>query len=183
MTTKKIFMRTVWGGLSKSCFDSSIDLNNNNSLKDKLAESIFCVEEQKERKVRALADLGNYCRRTARDKIELRKSATFDLIESIIPVLDSLSLGLDGVKNEMLKDPTLKGFFMVKNQIDLVLKQHGLSKLDPLGKTFDPNDHDCINHQFDKNLPVNSIIKVVRVGYKLGNRLIRPASVIVSSGN
>lgn len=136
-----------------------------------------------ERHLRAVADLENFRKRTLREKDELRQFAAAAVVEDLIPILDNLALGLaaaraPGGEARAVAD----GVAMVLEQFKSALSRHGLREVNPAGAAFDPNQHECIAHQPDATVPEEKVISVVRAGYTLNGRLLRPASVIVSSG-
>lgn len=138
--------------------------------------------EMKTRYLRSVADLENYRKRIAREKQDIIRSAAANVIESLLPVLDNMKLGLQAAENHPdAKDVTI-GFKMVDDQLKRSLSEQGLEELIPDGETFDPNLHECIAHQPSEDIEEDKVIQTVRAGYRLNDRLIRAASVIVSSG-
>ncbi len=138
--------------------------------------------EMKTRFLRSVADMENFRKRIAREKQEIIRSAAADVIESLLPVLDNMKLGLQAAENHPeAKDVTL-GFKMVDDQLKKSLTEQGLEELAPDGDVFDPNYHECIAHQPSEEVKEDHVIQTVRAGYRLNERLIRAASVIVSSG-
>lgn len=135
-----------------------------------------------ERYLRAVADLENFRKRTAREKDELRQFAASGVIEDLIPVLDNLSLGLAAAKQQADGQSVVQGVSMVLEQFKGALARHGLKEINPAGAVFDPNQHECIAHQPSADVKEENVMQVVRPGYSLNGRLLRPASVIVSSG-
>jgi len=75
-----------------------------------------------------------------------------------------------------------EGVRLVLEQFKSLLDRHGLKEINPAGQAFDHHLHECIAHQPSAEVPAESVIQVVRAGYTLNGRLLRPASVIVSSG-
>jgi molecular chaperone GrpE len=138
--------------------------------------------EMKTRYLRAVADLENYRKRIAREKQDIIRSAAASVVESLLPVLDNMKLGLQAAeKHPEAKDVTF-GFKMVDEQLKKSLSEQGLEELLPDGERFDPNLHECIAHQPSDEVEDDHIIQTVRAGYRLNDRLIRAANVIVSSG-
>ena len=135
-----------------------------------------------ERYLRAVADLENFRRRTVREKDELRQFAAANVLEDLIPVLDNLGLGLAAAKQQTDVKGIVDGVAMVIEQLKGTLGRHGLKEINPVGAVFDPNLHDCISHQPSADVPAEAVSQVVRLGYSLNGRLLRPASVVVSSG-
>lgn len=138
--------------------------------------------EMKARYLRSVADMENYRKRMSREKQDIIRSAAGGVIESLLPVLDNMKLGLQAAENHPeAKDVTI-GFKMVDDQLKKSLSEQGLEELIPDGEAFDPNLHECIAHQPSDDVKEDHVMQTVRAGYRLNNRLIRAANVIVSSG-
>jgi molecular chaperone GrpE len=135
-----------------------------------------------DRYMRAVADLENFRKRTAREKDELRQFAAANVVEDIIPILDNLSLGLAAAKQQTDVKAIVDGVGLVLEQFKSTLGRHGLKEINPLGQAFDHNLHECISHQPSADAPAETVSQVIRLGYTLNGRLLRPASVVVSSG-
>jgi molecular chaperone GrpE len=135
-----------------------------------------------DRYTRAVADLENFRKRTLREKEELRLYAAAGLMEDVIPILDNLGLGLAAAKQQTEVKPIVEGITMTMDQFKHVLSRHGLKEINPTNQKFDPHFHECIAHQPSADIAEENVTQVVRLGYSLNNRLLRPASVIVSSG-
>ncbi|MBL9185956.1 MAG: nucleotide exchange factor GrpE [Opitutaceae bacterium] len=133
--------------------------------------------------MRSAADLENFRRRTVRDKEDLRTTATGRVLEDIFPVLDTLGLAIHAARqpNADLKS-LVGGVDMVLTQLKTALANHGLKEISPAGQPFDPHQHEAISHQPSAEVKEEHVLTVVRTGYSLNGRLLRPASVVVSSG-
>ncbi len=133
--------------------------------------------------MRASADLENFRRRTIREKDELRQLATARVLEDLLPALDNLALGLAAAKqpNADLKS-LIGGIDMVLAQLRGALANHGLKEINPAGQAFDPHQHESLSHQPSATVKEEHVLTVVRTGYSLNGRLLRPAAVILSSG-
>jgi len=136
-----------------------------------------------ERYLRAVADLENFRRRTVKEKDELRQFGTKNVLEDLLPVMDNLALGIAAAKqpNADLKSLT-SGVDMVLNQFKSTLSNHGLKEIAAAGQPFDANFHESISAQPSADVPEGHVLTVVRTGYTLNGRLLRAASVVVSSG-
>jgi len=153
------------------------------SLEEQLAAAKKAATDNHDHYLRAVADLENFRRRTVREKDELRQFAAGRVLEDLLPVLDNLSLGLAAAKapNADLKN-LVGGINMVVEQLKTSLAGHGLKEINPVGQKFDHNQHESIAAQHSKDVADGSVLQVVRIGYSLNGRLLRPASVILSSG-
>jgi molecular chaperone GrpE len=150
---------------------------------DELAAARKEAAEARDRHLRAVADLENFRRRTVREKEELRLYAASRVLEDLLPVLDSLSLGLEASRQPNAELKTLVGGVEIAaQQLKAALANHGLAEINPAGQPFDPHRHEALSHQPSDTVPAEHVLAVVRTGFMLHNRLLRPASVIVSSG-
>jgi molecular chaperone GrpE len=136
-----------------------------------------------DRFLRAAADLENFRRRTVREKDELRGIATGRVLDDVFPVLDTLAMAIAAARqpNADLKS-LVNGVDMVLTQLKTALSNHGLKEINPVGQAFDPHQHEAISHQPSDQTKEEHVLTVVRCGYSLNGRLLRPAAVVVSSG-
>ncbi|MBN1403362.1 MAG: nucleotide exchange factor GrpE [Opitutales bacterium] len=133
--------------------------------------------------VRSAADFDNFRKRVIREKEEARKSANADFAAALIPVLDTMALALDAArKHHPEAAAVLDGIDMIMTQFKGTLKAQGVDELNPVGGDFDPNLHESIAQQPSDDVPEGKVSIVARVGYTLNGKLLRPASVILSSG-
>lgn len=140
------------------------------------------AQAEKERALRALADLENVRRRAQREAEDARRNAKAGLLEDLLPLIDPFTLGLDAAKTHPGAEAFTQGFSMILQQFEQVLAQHGVEKLDPLGEAFDPQWHEASAERPDDAHASGVVLEVQRVGYRLQGRLLRPAQVVVSSG-
>jgi molecular chaperone GrpE len=136
-----------------------------------------------DRYMRVAADLENFRRRTVREKEELRLYAASKVLEDLLPIIDNLGLAVAAAKqpNADLKSLT-GGVDMVLSQFKTTLSNHGLKEINPAGQAFDPHQHEAISHLPSADVKEENVLTVVRPGFSLNGRLLRPASVVVSSG-
>ena len=146
------------------------------------AEAIPTPEQLlQDRLLRLQADFDNFRKRTAREKNEWALQANESFIRELLPVLDHFELGFknaDPAKDDVL----IKGFRLVYDQLQAVLKKFGVTTINAVGQPFDPNFHEAIIHLPSPTVPADFVSEQTRVGYSLGNKLIRPAQVVVSQG-
>ena len=153
------------------------------STADPLAEAKKEAAANHDRYLRAVADLENFRRRTVREKEELRLFAASRLLEDLIPALDNLGLGLAAARQPNADLKALAGGVdLVAQQLKSALAAHGLKEINPVGQPFDPHQHEALSHQPSPDVKAEHVLSVVRTGYVLNGRLLRPASVVVSSG-
>ena len=139
--------------------------------------------ENYERYLRSVADLDNYRKRAVRDREDAAHRAATRILEDLIPVLDNLGHALNATKaaNADLKSLS-GGVEMIASQLKTALSAHGLAEVAPVGKPFDPNLHEAIAQQPSPEVPADHVAAVTRIGYTLNGRLVRAASVVVSTG-
>lgn len=152
------------------------------TLEEQLAAAKKEATHHQERYLRAVADLENYRKRMLREKDELRQYAAANVVEDIIPILDNLGLGMAAAKQQVDVKAIVDGVTLVLEQFKSTLGRHGLKEVNPVDQPFDHNLHESIAHQPSPAVPAENVMQVVRMGYTLNGRLLRPASVVVSSG-
>lgn len=140
------------------------------------------LEKYKDAALRARADLDNYRKRVAREKEDAIRYANNSLLESLLPILDNFELGLDAARNTPEAAGIVQGLQMVRKQLEDFLRDHGVEIVHAEGTPFDPNLHEAVAHEPDSAAKEGTVIRQVRKGFKLKDRLIRPASVVVSKG-
>jgi len=135
-----------------------------------------------DRYLRAVADLENFRKRTAREKQEQQQFGALHLMQGLLPVIDNLNLGLAAARQQADAKTIADGVTMVLGQFKDVLERHGLKEVNPAGQKFDPHLHESISHLPSAEVPEEHVLQVVRTGYTLNGRLVRAASVVLSSG-
>ena len=133
--------------------------------------------------LRSQADFENYKKRSAREKEEAIKYANSSLLEKLIAIVDNFELGLEAARAEGEKSPVFSGMSMVLKQLMDFLADSGVQPIDATGQKFDPNLHEAIAHQPSAEFPEGIVVRQTRRGYLLKDRLLRPSSVVVSSGS
>lgn len=140
------------------------------------------ADEHWDRLLRTTADFDNFKKRAAREKQDAIKYANESLVAKIIPVLDNFEMALAATQSssaEGLKS-LQDGVAMIHSQLKNVLTEAGLEEIDATGKPFDPNLHEAVSQQESKDVPEGHVLQQLRKGYKLRERLLRPATVIVA---
>jgi molecular chaperone GrpE len=132
--------------------------------------------------LRSQADFENYKKRAAREKEEAIKYANNALLDRLIPIVDNFELGLESARGTGESSPVFSGMSMVLKQLMDFLTEHGLQPVDATGQKFDPNLHEAIAHEPSGKFPEGVVIRQTRRGYRMKDRLLRPSSVVVSSG-
>jgi molecular chaperone GrpE len=132
--------------------------------------------------LRSQADFENYKKRSAREKEEAIQYANKSLLERLVAIIDNFELGLAAAKEEGKQSPIYSGMVLVQKQLNDLLAENGLQPIEAEGKMFDPNLHEAIAHEPSDQVPEEIVLRQTRRGYRLKDRLLRPAKVVVSSG-
>ena len=144
-------------------------------LKQQLAES-------NDRFVRLMAEFENFRRRNAKEQLELIETANGKLLEKLSEVQDNFERAFASENKAKDLEAFEKGMQMIYNQFAKVLTDAGLEQIDPTGKEFDPNLHEALMQQPSETVPEGHVVTVFQKGYKLKNKILKTAKVIVSSG-
>jgi len=138
------------------------------------------AQENYERFLRATAELDNYRKRTAKVRSETREETLRDVLLQIAPMLDNMRRAL--AQENKGDDAFTQGVELIYNQFQDTLKGYGLEEIGAIGQTFDPTLHEAMMEIEDKDHPPGSVVEEMEKGYKLNNKVVRPARVIVSKG-
>ena len=151
------------------------------SLEEQLAEAKALADENYKNYLRAVADLDTYRRRVIREKDDLRQYAVSGLLESILPIYDNMGLGLMSAEQAVDPNVVSEGIRMVITQFQTVLGENGIEEISPgKGDAYDHNLHEAVQTQPSDEVEAGAVLQMVRRGFSLNGRLIRPATVIVS---
>ncbi len=156
------------------------DLPNAEELAELRAQAALAVEAQ-ERYLRVYADFENFKKRAARDREDVRRAANEGMISRLLPVLDTFDLAMTaaaqpGTNLEMLK----AGVQMIQGQLRGIFAEQGLEEIVTEGKDFEPALHDAVAQEETTEVPEGRILHQTRKGYRIKDRLVRPASVVVA---
>lgn len=147
-----------------------------------LAQLQSDLERFRDLALRSQADFENFRKRSAREREDAVKYANATLLERLIPILDNFELGLAAARTSEGNSPILAGMEMVAKQISDFLADSGVQPIDAVGQPFDPNLHEALAHEESAEVEEGRVIRQMRRGFKLKDRLIRPANVVVSKG-
>ncbi len=163
--------------------DKPAELSELDRAKEEIDTLKAQVAENKDRYVRLMAEFDNFRRRTAKEQLDLIETANAKLLEKLSEVLDNFERAAHPDNNRQKDyDAFAKGIQMIHDQFAKILKDAGLEQLDPVGEPFDPNYHEALMRQASDKIPESHVIQVFQKGYKLKNKLLKTAKVIVSSG-
>ena len=128
---------------------------------------------------RVAAEFDNYKKRIARDQQSTTQRATERIVAGLLPVLDDLERAVDAFA-EHDKEHVQEGVELVHRALKSLLEKEGLAEIDPLGEAFDPHNHEALLQQ-PSDAPEGSVIQVLQKGFRVGERVIRPARVVVAA--
>ncbi len=140
------------------------------------------LERFRDLALRSQADFDNFRKRAARDKDDAVKYANASFLERLIPILDNFELGLTAARANAADSPILSGMDMVSRQLNDFLLSTGVEPVAAEGQKFDPNLHEAVAQEASDNIAEGYVVRQLRKGYKLRDRLLRPATVVVSKG-
>jgi molecular chaperone GrpE len=137
--------------------------------------------EAQERLLRTQAELENFRKRARREYEEAQRYREIDLLRDLLPVLDTVLRAIEASETTTDVESLRSGFRMTAQQIEKVLESHGCGTIATDGTSFDPTVHDAILQQPTATAPPGTIVGTASRGYKLHERVVRPAQVIVAT--
>jgi molecular chaperone GrpE len=143
------------------------------------------ADEHWDRLLRTSADFENFKKRAARERGEAAQSASLALLQKLLPVLDHIEMAQTAAQTAEAPqggNASLQaGIAMIQQQLKSALAETGLEEIDAGGKPFDPMLHEAVAQMESKDVPEGQVLQQIRKGYKLRDRLLRPAAVIVAN--
>jgi molecular chaperone GrpE len=146
------------------------------------------VAELKDKHLRALAEMENLRKRTEREIVDGRLYGIAGFARDVLGIADNMRRALDAVGSDTREQADagvkalLDGVELTERELLKTLEKHGIKKFEPLGEKFDPNLHQAMYEVPDPALPAGTVVQVGQAGYKIGERILRPAMVAVSKG-
>jgi len=126
------------------------------------------------------ADFENYQKRVLRDQATERKYAYTSFAGDLIPLLDNLNRAIEAAKKAGDNSPLSQGVAMVQAMFLDVLRRHGITPIEAKGQPFDPNVHQAVVKQPTTTVPANTVVEAIEQGFRIHDRVLRPAQVIVA---
>lgn len=130
---------------------------------------------------RVQADFENYKKRVAAERGELMNSAKLSVLADLLPALDNFDRAATHLPEHLQNDAWAQGMSYVGTQLEQILDEMGVSKFDPTGQQFDPTEHEAIEY-VETEKPEGIIVETILPGYMIAGKIVRPATVRVSSG-
>jgi len=150
------------------------------ALEEQLASAREEARQYHDKWLRERADLENLKRRAAREQDELKKYATEKILKDLLPLVDNLERAVQHAQSGGNGAPLIEGVAMVLKGFLDVLQRHGLTRVPAKGQPFDPVHHEAMAQVESDEHPPNSVVEEHQAGYRLHDRLLRPALVTVS---
>lgn len=150
------------------------------SLLKQLEEAQAQAQEHWDMLLRTKAEMDNLRKRSARDLENAHKYALEQFVQELLPVKDSLEMGIDAAQGEVSVEKLREGSEMILRIFSQAMNKYGVSEIDPLGERFNPEYHQAVSVQPKADVEPNTVTAVMQKGYRLNDRLLRPAMVMVS---
>jgi molecular chaperone GrpE len=151
------------------------------TLRAELAEITQKADEYLRLAQRTQADFINYRRRMDDERQQQQQTATLGFIQRLLPVLDDFERALANASPEDLESSWGKGVLLVERNLRGILAAEDVQRIDAEGAEFDPREHEALGQEPSPTVPTGHVVHVVRPGYRKGERVIRPAQVIVAA--
>jgi molecular chaperone GrpE len=162
--------------------DGEIPSTTEETNLDPIAEAQAEALKWKDTALRTQADLENYRKRVARDRDDDIRRTQTKLIEELLPLFDNFEFGMMEVRKGDPKSPIVIGMEMIERQLKEFMASSGVEAIDATGTKFDPNLHEAVGQEESEEAEEGIVIRQMRRGFKLRDRLLRPAMVVVSKG-
>ena len=151
-----------------------------NELRKALDESRLELDRHREAMLRMQAEMDNQRKRLARESEKSRRFALERIMKDLLQVRDSLERGLEVDDHAATVESLREGKALTLRMLSKVMEDHGLEVVDPVGEPFNPEYHEAMTMAPSADHPENTVIEVLQKGFRLNDRLIRPAMVVVS---
>ena len=146
-------------------------------------KKLAAVEKEKkenwDKYLRAVADLDNVRKRTKRELEDAKFETKNKVLKEMLPVVDNLERAIEHASKSEEKNPILEGVQLVLRQFTAAFERLDVTHIEALGQPFDPNLHEAISQQ-ESDEPAGTVVQVLQRGYRAGDRLLRPALVVVA---
>ncbi len=130
---------------------------------------------------RAQADLVNYRHRAEAERNDLLKYANSRLLAKLLPALDEFGMALGQAPQGEAPEPWLEGFRLISRKLQTLLESEGVTRIEAQGREFDPSEHEALAQMESSDSPDGTVMSVIREGYRIQGRVLRPAQVIVAT--
>jgi len=162
--------------------NTTVKKSNQDNLQNKISELTSQVDDEKDKFLRLFAEFENYKKRTSKERLELYKTASQEVVTALLAVVDDFERALSEMKKSE-KEDQLQGIELIYNKLIDTLQNHGLIKIEvSQGDDFDAEFHEAITQiSTPEDKLKGKIVDVVGTGYKLGEKIIRYPKVVVGN--
>ncbi len=151
-------------------------------LNQKVADLEQKLADAENRRLLALAEMDNQRKRFAKEMENVRHNTIQDTLFPFLQVFDHFTMAVTASASTENIDSLKKGMEMIQQEFDKAFQDLGIEKVDALNKEFDPKLHEAVAQEASDTVPAGIVIRQWNMGYRIGDRLLKPAMVIVSSG-
>ena len=162
--------------------DTSAEQLAESAAEDPTAALKTALADANDRNLRLMAEFDDFRRRSAKEQLDIIETANGKLLEKLSEVQDNFERAFASENKAKDLEAFEKGMQMIYNQFAKILSDAGLEQIDPTGAEFDPNMHEALMQQPSETIPEGHVVTVFQKGYKLKNKILKTAKVIVSSG-
>ncbi len=162
--------------------DTGATTSNVTGLEQELEEARSKANTYLDLAQRTQADFVNYKRRVEQDRSDYARSARADIIQKLLGPLDDLDRAIESLPASLAGSDWTQGIKLIDRKFHSALESLGVRPLDVVGKPFDPYQEEAVAHEPSTTEPEGTVTRVVRPGYTLDGKVIRPAQVVISSG-
>ena len=138
--------------------------------------------EMEDKRLRLLAEMENQRKRAVKDMEAVRYNTMTDTLHPFFQVFDHFSMAVAATETTTNMQSLLEGMKMIRAEFDRAFSELGIERIDATGKDFDPNTQEAMSQEPSDTVPAGKVIRQWCFGYKMGDRLLKPANVVVSSG-
>lgn len=131
---------------------------------------------------RARAELANARKRFQREQQQAYTNAQADILVRLLPTVDDFERAIETLPDNLSGLTWIEGVMLIQRKLALLLEQAGVSAIDAVGQKFDPFSHEAVTHEPSGDIPEGQVISELQKGYRMGDRVLRPSMVRVSSG-
>ncbi|MCI6287986.1 MAG: nucleotide exchange factor GrpE [Lentisphaeria bacterium] len=140
------------------------------------------VLELEDKRIRLIAEMDNQRKRAAKDTEAVRYNVMTDTLHPFFQVFDHFSMAVAATETTTNMQTLLEGMKMIRTEFDRAFSDLGIERIDATGKDFDPKTQEAMSQEASDTVPAGKVIRQWSYGYKLGDHLLKPANVVVSSG-
>ena len=149
---------------------------------EKMAKLEKALLEMEDKRLRLLAEMENQRKRAVKDMEAVRYNTMTDTLHPFFQVFDHFSMAVAATETTTNMQTLLEGMKMIRAEFDRAFSDLGIERIDATGQDFDPNTQEAMSQEASDTVPAGKVIRQWSFGYKMGDRLLKPANVVVSSG-